>query len=109
MKRPENTRPFAKKSLGQNFLTDPNSIKKIVEAVEPSPGVAIIEIGPGRGALTEKLVESGASVAAIELDRDLARALSERASGLRSAARAATHRSAMAPAVRRVVQSSSAR
>ena len=78
MKRRENTRPFAKKSLGQNFLTDPKSIRKIVEAVEPSPEAAIIEIGPGRGALTEKLVESGASVAAIELDRDLARALSER-------------------------------
>ena len=78
MKRAENTRPFAKKSLGQNFLTDPNIIKKIVEAVGPNAHNAIIEIGPGRGALTEKFVESGASIAAIELDRDLAKDLSER-------------------------------
>jgi 16S rRNA (adenine1518-N6/adenine1519-N6)-dimethyltransferase len=77
MKRQENKRPSAKKSLGQNFLTDPNIIRKIVEAVRPSASDAIIEIGPGRGALTEKLVESGASVLAIELDRDLAKALSE--------------------------------
>ena len=78
MKRPEHARPFAKRSLGQNFLTDPNVIRKIIEAVRPSSSDAIIEIGPGRGALTERLVESGASVAAIELDRVLAKDLSER-------------------------------
>ena len=64
-------RPFAKRSLGQNFLTDPNIIKKIVEAVRPTAGDTVIEIGPGRGALTEKLVDSGASVIAVELDREL--------------------------------------
>lgn len=61
----------AKKALGQNFLYDENYIAKIVAAVQASPDDTIIEIGPGRGALTEKLVDSGADVIAIELDRDL--------------------------------------
>ena len=77
MKRPEHTRPFAKKSLGQNFLTDPSIINRILDAVAPSPKDTIIEIGPGQGALTEKLVESGAEVIAIELDRNLVPYLSE--------------------------------
>jgi 16S rRNA (adenine1518-N6/adenine1519-N6)-dimethyltransferase len=71
MGRPLDNRARAKKSLGQNFLSDPNYITKIVAAVRPSPADTIIEIGPGRGALTEKLVDSGADVIAIELDRDL--------------------------------------
>jgi len=71
MKRLEHSRSFAKKSLGQNFLTDFNIIKKIVDAVDPSAMDTIIEIGPGRGALTERLVGSGAEVIAIELDRNL--------------------------------------
>ena len=71
MKRPEHSRSFAKKSLGQNFLTDSDIIQKIVDAVDPSMTDTIIEIGPGRGALTERLVESSAQVIAIELDRNL--------------------------------------
>ncbi len=71
-------KPFAKKSLGQNFLVDQRYISRIVEAVGPSEGDVIVEIGPGRGALTERLVESDAQVVAIELDTDLARRLSER-------------------------------
>ena len=70
----ENQRPkpvFAKKSLGQNFLVDQNYITKIISALDPKPDETIIEIGPGRGALTERLVKSGARVIAIELDRDL--------------------------------------
>ncbi|MFN6964822.1 MAG: 16S rRNA (adenine(1518)-N(6)/adenine(1519)-N(6))-dimethyltransferase RsmA [Pyrinomonadaceae bacterium] len=70
--------PRAKRSLGQNFLVDPNFIRKIVAALEPTAGDRIVEIGPGRGALTELLVESGAGVTAIELDRELAPALAER-------------------------------
>jgi 16S rRNA (adenine1518-N6/adenine1519-N6)-dimethyltransferase len=70
--------PFAKKSLGQNFLTDPNYIQRIIKAVDPKPNDTIFEIGPGRGALTEMLVDSGASIIAIELDRFLARELRER-------------------------------
>lgn len=62
---------FAKKSLGQNFLVDPNYIRKIIDALDIKESDTVIEIGPGRGAITERLVESGASVIAIELDRDL--------------------------------------
>lgn len=70
--------PFAKKSLGQNFLTDERYIAAIIDAVDPQPSEAIIEIGPGRGALTERLLVKGSRVAAIELDRDLAAALRTR-------------------------------
>ncbi len=63
--------PFAKKSFGQNFLVDKNYIEKIIAALNPQRGETIIEIGSGRGALTESLLESGADVAAIELERDM--------------------------------------
>lgn len=69
---------FAKKSLGQNFLVDSNYIGKIVAALGPEPGETVVEIGPGRGALTEVLVGSGANVIAIELDRELVSFLRER-------------------------------
>lgn len=62
---------FAKKSLGQNFLVDQNYIEKIIDSLNLQPNETVIEIGPGRGALTKYLVESGANVIAIELDRDL--------------------------------------
>jgi 16S rRNA (adenine1518-N6/adenine1519-N6)-dimethyltransferase len=62
---------YAKKSLGQNFLVDQNYIQKIISALNPQPDETIIEIGPGRGALTQHLVESGANIIAIELDRNL--------------------------------------
>lgn len=70
-----------KRSLGQNFLSDPNYIAKMIAAVAPSPGDTVVEIGPGRGALTERLVDSGARVIAIELDRDLIAPLRERFGG----------------------------
>ncbi len=62
---------YAKKSFGQNFLVDQIYIDKIISALNPQTGETIIEIGAGRGALTERLIESGADVLAIELDRDL--------------------------------------
>jgi 16S rRNA (adenine1518-N6/adenine1519-N6)-dimethyltransferase len=68
-KRPN--KPFAKKSLGQNFLVDPNLIRKILEAVNPKSDELIIEIGAGRGALTENLLEKAGKVIAVELDDDL--------------------------------------
>src|SRR5262245_10311985 len=77
MKRPSHTRPFAKKSLGQNFLTDLHFVNKIVEALNLSIDDTVIEIGPGRAALTQKLVGSGASVTVIELDRTLAQELDD--------------------------------
>lgn len=63
--------PKPKKSLGQNFLTDTNLIQKIVAAVDASSEDTIFEIGPGRGALTERLVQTKAQVIAVELDRNL--------------------------------------
>lgn len=58
--------------LGQNFLADRTVISRIVETVGPREGDNILEIGPGQGAITRELVEAGASVLAIELDRRLA-------------------------------------
>ncbi|WP_319543934.1 16S rRNA (adenine(1518)-N(6)/adenine(1519)-N(6))-dimethyltransferase RsmA [uncultured Pseudodesulfovibrio sp.] len=69
----------AKKSLGQNFLKDQNICRKIVDAIDPTENDFIIEIGPGRGALTEFLVETGArKLVALEMDDELARRLDER-------------------------------
>jgi len=73
-----NANPLPRKRFGQHFLTDKNLIRKIVAAAGVAPGDAVLEIGPGRGALTEGLIEAGASVTAIEVDRDLARLLKER-------------------------------
>jgi 16S rRNA (adenine1518-N6/adenine1519-N6)-dimethyltransferase len=69
---------FAKKSFGQNFLVDQNYISKIITALNPQEDETIIEIGAGRGALTEILIESGAEVIAIELERDMIAVLRER-------------------------------
>jgi len=63
---------FAKRRFGQNFLVDRNVIDRIITSVHPQTDETIIEIGPGRGALTKRLVQSRARVVAIEFDRDLA-------------------------------------
>ena len=78
MRYGKETKPFAKKSFGQNFLVDKNYIEKIIAAVAPQKDETIIEIGAGRGALTEKLVETGANVAAIELERDMIAVLKDK-------------------------------
>ncbi|MER3426723.1 MAG: 16S rRNA (adenine(1518)-N(6)/adenine(1519)-N(6))-dimethyltransferase [Pyrinomonas sp.] len=62
----------AKKSLGQHFLTDRKMIARIIEAVNPQSTETIIEIGPGKGALTAPLIERAGRVVAIEFDRELA-------------------------------------
>jgi 16S rRNA (adenine1518-N6/adenine1519-N6)-dimethyltransferase len=62
----------AKKSLGQNFLIDPNQQRRIVAALEPEPGDTILEIGPGRGALTRHLVDTADRLVLVELDDHLA-------------------------------------
>lgn len=60
-----------RKRFGQNFLHDQNIINKIVSAIAPQPDDAMIEIGPGRGALTFPLLEQVKQLDVIEIDRDL--------------------------------------
>ncbi|MBC7899471.1 MAG: ribosomal RNA small subunit methyltransferase A [Saprospiraceae bacterium] len=71
MDSPYKRQPFAKKSFGQNFLVDDGVIAKIVAALRLVGGETVIEIGSGRGALTETLIQKAGRVIAIELDRDL--------------------------------------
>ncbi len=66
----------ARKRFGQNFLQDERVINNIVTAINPRAGNAILEIGPGHGALTGPLVASGADLTVIEIDRDLAAGIS---------------------------------
>jgi 16S rRNA (adenine1518-N6/adenine1519-N6)-dimethyltransferase len=66
-----------RKRFGQHFLHDPGVIRRIVDAVNPSPGDHLVEIGPGRGILTRPLLATGATLTVIELDRDLAARLAE--------------------------------
>jgi 16S rRNA (adenine1518-N6/adenine1519-N6)-dimethyltransferase len=66
-----------RKRYGQHFLHDPSVIGRIVTAIAPLPGERIVEIGPGRGALTWPLLARAKRLDAIEIDRDLARALRE--------------------------------
>lgn len=61
----------AKKSLGQNFLTSTAAVYKIIQAGNIQTSDTILEIGPGRGALTKSLVETKAHIIALEKDRDL--------------------------------------
>lgn len=68
----------AKRSLGQNFLVDPNLQRKIVDSLAISGGDTIIEIGPGEGALTGHLAELADRLIAVELDDALADALAAR-------------------------------
>ena len=67
-----------KKQWGQNFLRNPSAVERIVGAIGPQPGEIILEIGPGEGALTEKLLALGNPVRAIEIDPDLTASLEER-------------------------------
>lgn len=61
----------ARKRFGQNFLHDQAIIGRIVQCINPSPGDAMVEIGPGKGALTYPLLQRLDSLVALELDRDL--------------------------------------
>jgi 16S rRNA (adenine1518-N6/adenine1519-N6)-dimethyltransferase len=63
------------KALGQNFLHDANTVRRIVRVAGVSPGEVVVEIGPGLGSLTLGLLESGARVVAVEIDALLAGAL----------------------------------
>ena len=70
--------PRPKKRLGQHFLTDPRLLGRIADALGATRTDTVIEIGPGRGALTEQLLQRAGRVIAIELDRELAPILRER-------------------------------
>lgn len=59
------------KSLGQNFLVDPKTVARTVAAAGIEPGDTVVEVGPGLGILTAHLLDAGARVVAVELDRDL--------------------------------------
>ena len=75
-----NHRP--RKRFGQNFLVDASVIERLVAAINPREDDAMIEIGPGRGALTRALLETGVDLHVIEIDRDLAADLPRVAPGL---------------------------
>ncbi|OEG00283.1 16S rRNA (adenine(1518)-N(6)/adenine(1519)-N(6))-dimethyltransferase [Vulcanibacillus modesticaldus] len=66
-----------KKSLGQNFLVDPNILDKIADSADINDSTGVIEIGPGIGALTQKLAERAGKVVAIEIDQRLIPILNE--------------------------------
>ena len=66
---------IARKRFGQHFLIDKQIIQGIIDAIAPAPWQAMVEIGPGLGALTQPLVERLGHLTVIELDRDLARQL----------------------------------
>ena len=76
----ERLRP--RKGLSQNFLTDPAALDAIVEAAKLERGDRVVEIGPGLGVLTRRLLAAGASVLAVELDAGLAGYLRRELSGV---------------------------
>ena len=67
-----------KKKWGQNFLRNRGAVDRIVAAVEPQPGEVVIEIGPGEGVLTEKLIALGNEFIAYEIDPELSARLQQR-------------------------------
>jgi 16S rRNA (adenine1518-N6/adenine1519-N6)-dimethyltransferase len=67
-----------RKRFGQHFLTDPAVIDAIVAEIDPRPGQALVEIGPGLGAMTAPLAARAGRLTVVELDRDLAARLRRR-------------------------------
>lgn len=68
-----------RKRFGQHFLHDARVIARIVAAVAPLPGESLVEIGPGRGALSVPLLDAAGALDVVEIDRDLAAALQDMA------------------------------
>ena len=84
----QNPMIVARKRFGQHFLHDRSVLDRIVESIAPQPDQALLEIGPGRGALTERLLSRSRTLDAIEIDRDLAALLQRkirRGAGIRAA------------------------
>ena len=69
------------RALGQHFLRDRSAVERIVELVAPTPRDLVVEIGPGRGALTETLAARAGRLLALEIDAELAAGLRERLAG----------------------------
>ena len=67
-----------RRRYSQNFLHDPGTITRIVDAIDPQPGDRIVEVGPGAGALTAPLLARCGHLTAVEIDRDLAATLLRR-------------------------------
>jgi 16S rRNA (adenine1518-N6/adenine1519-N6)-dimethyltransferase len=72
----------AKRRYGQHFLHDPGTIDRIVRSIAPRPGDRIVEIGPGRGAITVPLLTALGALDVIEIDREVLPRLRERTAGL---------------------------
>ena len=72
-----------KKRFGQNFLQDENILNNIVKEINPQPNDSIVEIGPGYGALTQKLISATANLIAVEIDNEIAINLKEKFPQLR--------------------------
>jgi len=72
----------ARKRFGQNFLHDPAVIGRLLDIINPQPDEFIIEIGPGRGALTLPILQRVGKLTAVELDRDLIPLLEQRSKDL---------------------------
>lgn len=70
--------PFAKKGLGQHWLSDRSALQAIVEAAAITDGDEVLEIGPGTGTLTEVLLEHGANILALEFDNEAIKPLQKR-------------------------------
>src|SRR5436190_11684412 len=64
--------------FGQNFMIDQNLLRLVADGGKPAEGARVIEVGAGRGTLSEELLARGAKVVAVEIDRDLAGLLRER-------------------------------
>lgn len=73
--------PKPRKRLGQHFLTDPRILARIADALDITKDETVVEIGPGRGALTEQLISRAKRVVAVEIDRELAALLREKHMG----------------------------
>jgi 16S rRNA (adenine1518-N6/adenine1519-N6)-dimethyltransferase len=73
----QSSRPKRKPKLGQNFLVDAGAARRIVDALGDISNSVVLEIGPGRGALTKMLAQRAGHLIATELDRDLARRLQQ--------------------------------
>ena len=69
---------IARKRFGQHFLSDAGVIDDIVRGIDPRPGQALVEIGPGLGAMTDPVVHRCEHLTVVELDRDLAARLRQR-------------------------------